>query len=423
MKKSSKIISVLLMGILGVSCSTPSQQQVDPNKVPNNQSIERPEELPEEQEVIEEPVISELPEIIFEKLDTAEKLNKNKLYEIQDQEILRQLIELFPDSQTYIDSTYEKNEDVFQAIIPLEVNYSVEKEILGLMKSENVSPDTVKKYAVIFNSDFSKITDTAKYFTDVNTYYRLALKLALTFIFDDVNTEIDSMKEDVQSVKEYQEREFKSIMMTSYSRIKEISKFKSEIVDKEEVRSRNLENLEHLKTDVIQQINQVNLAMTDTLGSELSDFKEYIVIIKDETILIEYQSILINMLGEISKLMSVLSKGDLSDELSFSAYNEYIESTNAARAELSRWHDVQFDEFGVDLLNKKVNKEGVSAIVSYIPGVFNRDWRKKQLDDEFIEEIKVQTIETAFVAKNPRELSGENVKIVIMEGKVYYMYP
>lgn len=424
MKKSSKIISVLLMMIMVVSCSAPSLKQVDHNEVPVNQPIEKPKELPEEQP--EQPEIqqeSEKPEIFFEKLDPTEKLQKNKLYEIQNQEVLRQLIEQFPDSQKYIDATIAGDKDVFQAIIPLEVNYHIEQEILDLIKGENANPNVVKKYAEIFNSDFSKITDFAKYFTDVNTYYRLALKIALTFLFDEVNTELGSMEGDIQKIKEYQQREFKSIMMTSHSRIKEISIFKSEIADKEEVRTRNLENLEHLKTDVMKQINQVNLDMTDTLVGELSDFKEYVAKIDDEATLIEYQRILINMLGEISRLMSVFSKGDLSDELSFSIYNEYIESANKARTELSHWHEIQIEDFGIDLQNKKVKKEGVPAIISYIPGVFNKDWRKKELDDKFIEVIKEQTKEIAFVPKKPLELTKENVKIIIMDGKVYYIHP
>lgn len=55
--------------------------------------------------------------------------------------------------------------------------------------------------------------------------------------------------------------------------------------------------------------------------------------------------------------------------------------------------------------------------------MFNKDWRKKELDDTVIEVIKEQIKEDAYTDEQPRVLSNENVRLIIMDGKFYYMYP
>lgn len=88
---------------------------------------------------------------------------------------------------------------------------------------------------------------------------------------------------------------------------------------------------------------------------------------------------------------------------------------------LSQWHDVQITAFGIDLASKKFTKQGFEGIVSVIPGVFNKDWTKKELDDAFVQKITVQSQKPAFITGEPRFLNGNNIKIIIMNGKYYYI--
>jgi len=389
-----------------------------PQKPEEPEVTEEPE-VPEKPEIAEEP---EVPEILFEEIETVYNLDLEKLHEITDEKILSHLAETFPNAATYLDITSDGNGDIFEAIIPLEITPSISKEIYDLLEGVTKDPALIKKYADMFNSDFNKITDPVKYFSGVSGYYKFASEVVLSFLFNEVSVALDEMNGDIQKIKEFQDQEFKSRIMASHARIKEISKFTPEIIEKEEDRDRKLDNLEFLKADVMQQLDQVYLGIISAESKELSKYPEYIDKINDEAILIDYQRVLINMLEEISNLMFVLSEGDLSHDQSFSTYNDYIANANEARVKLSSWHNTHIEKFGIDLVNKKINKSGVSAAISYIPGVFNKDWKKKELDDKVIEKISEQTKQEVFIAEQPRVLFKENVRLIIMNGKVYYMY-
>ncbi|WP_312652598.1 hypothetical protein [Proteiniclasticum sp.] len=426
MKQSIKIISLILMMTTTISCSSISQGKVDNNDVPSTEppnTSEGTTEKPTIPEEPEQPQELEAPKILFELVDGKDNFEKKKLHEITDSEVISQIEKMFPDSQDLLTKSYGEDGDVFRTTIPLEISPGISKEIIDLIDGIINDPALIKKYTDMFNSDFSKITDQTQYFKIVRSYYLLASEIALDFLFKEISIELDNMDDDIQEIKKFQDQEFKSRIMSSHSRIKEISTFTSEIVENEEIRKRNLDNLEQLKEDVMQQIDQVNLNISDTIKGELDGFDKYVEKINDESILIEYQRVLINLLEEISNLMFVLSLGDLSEDLGFSTYKEYIIKANEARVDLSGWHDIQFEEFGVDLSNKKVNKDGVAGIISYIPGVFNKDWRKKELDDTFIEIVREQTKEVPFVVGQPRKLQRDNVSIYIKGGKYYYMHP
>lgn len=423
MKKSSKIISALLMAILSASCSVPPQQQVDHNEVPDIPPIEKPVDLPEQPEEPFIPEEPEVPEILFHKTDSIDDFDKANLHEITDKAVISHIEEMFPDSPSYLDKTEKSDEDIFKAIIPIEIDPSIEKEIVDLMIGSIKDAEVVKKYVNRFNSDFYRISDQALYFTRVRNYYILAAEIAINLLFTELNLELDKMSGDIQKIKEFQEQEFTSRIMAAYSSIKEILRFTSEIVEDKDERDRYLINLESIKKEVREQVEQVNLRIQRIVKDEASDFEDYVEKINEETVYIEQQKILLNMLEDISNLVYVFSNGSKSKEFSFATYNEYIDKSNRVRDDLKAWHQNHFVEFGVDLENKKVDKDGIAGIISYIPGVFKKDWRKRELDELFVNTVMEQTKEIAFIAEQPRSLSQENVVLVIMGGKYYYMHP
>lgn len=423
------IITVLVMSI-SVSCApvTPSSTSVQtggaattPAATTNSQAATTTPATRAEL-----PVPEEQARIRVEKIEGNLNAEEAGLYEITDKIIIARISEMIPDSQSYLDQSETQPGaalgEVFQAIIPLELDLVTAKEIADGAKGMPVSPAILNKYALLFKNNVQNIRNPAAYFKAVGNIYSLALFIADFYLMDRSNAELELMEKDVQKISDFQDREFKSRIMSAHSDVKEMSEFTSEIIGNEEARNLKLHKLEELKYDVTQLLDQVNVTITDTVGQEEAEFQSYVESIESETILIQHQDILTSLLEEISNLMFVLSKGNLSRELSFSAYNNYIAKSNEARAKLSRWHNDQIDQFGIDLVNKKFSKQGIEAFFSAIPGVFNKDWKKKELDDAFVQKIIDQTREPAYVAGKPRVLPSTHVTIIIMNGK-YYLLP
>ena len=428
MKRSMSVIPVLLVLTISVSCAPPSQStagsQTRAGKTTPVLTIQSTQAMQTTQTMKTAAVKPEPPEaaeIRFEKIAMIGKPDEEGWHEVTDQAIITQISKIIPDSASYETKSAENKGDIFQAIIPLEIDQGTANEISGVLKGLIKDPAVVKKYAELFKSDFSKITDPAIYLAGVSQIYQLGLVLAVEFILSESNLNLDKMDSELKKISEFQNREFKSKIMSSHSEVKELTTFSFEIVGNEELRGRKLQVLEQLKSRVIQLLAQVNLAITETASKSNIEFPDYAKNINDEAVLIDHQRILTNILEEISNLMFVFSQGNTSSDLSFAAYYDYIEQSNDARAELTQWHEEQIKAFGIDLLNKKVLKQGIEGIVSVIPGVFNKDWTKKELDDAFIQKIADQTKNPAFVAGQPRFLTGTNVRIIIMNGKYYYL--
>lgn len=416
MKKTVRILPVLLAISIAGSCAPASPSTTGNQSAPEATTAQVTKTT---QTSAVKPEQEEEANITFEKIVMTDT-DEASLHEITDPAIIDQITKTISDSQSYVTKSTNQNGDVFQAIIPIDLAPNSSHEISDVLNGISKDPALVKKYAALFKSDFSKIKNPVKYFSEVSNVYSLAWLLAETFILEESTTNLDEIGEEIEKISEFQNREFKSKIMSATSEVKDLIKFTSEIVDNEEARTRKQHNLENLRSNVIQLLNQVNLAITESVVNEKIDFVKYVNHINDEAILIEHQRILTNLLEEISNLMFVFSKGNISSDQSLSIYNEYIDKSNKARTTLSQWHNEQIEAFGIDLENKKFTKQGIEGIFSVIPGVFNKDWTKKELDDTFIQRITDQTKNPAFVAGQPRVLTGINVTIIIKNGKYYF---
>ena len=421
MKKSMNLLPALLVLTIAVSCAPPSQRTTGSQSDPGTTKPVTTQSSQAAQTIAVNPEPPEEAKITFEKIAVIGNQDELSWHEITDPTIIAQISKVIPDSPGYLAKSAENNGEIFQAVIPLEIDQNTSSEISDILQGLIKDPALMQKYAKLFKSDVSKITSPASYLAVLPEMYKLAMLLVADFVLSESSTELENMDAEIQKISEFQDQEFKSKILTAHSEVKELSKFTSEILEKEEVRTRKLVALETLKSNVMQLLNQVNGTISKTAVNSKIEFTQYVKKIDEEVVLIDHQRILINILEEISNLMFIFDKGDSSSDMNFSTYNEYLQKSNEARMVLSQWHDVQITAFGIDLASKKFTKQGFEGIVSVIPGVFNKDWTKKELDDAFVQKITVQSQKPAFITGEPRFLNGNNIKIIIMNGKYYYI--
>lgn len=355
------------------------------------------------------------------KVDIIGTLDETTLYEIQDKSLIDRISDIIPDADKYLSESQKNKDDIFKALIPLDLSPETAREISGVISGLIEDPDVIKKYADRFKTDVRKILNPSVYFSGISIFYNVASMVAQEITFHEINQKLGSMGEEINQISAFQEAEFKSKIITSYQSVSELSEFTSEIISKDEMRKRNLIQLDGLKSNVNQLLNQVNESIKRSIGKPDIEFSEYKKSIDHNAMMIKYQDVLTKILEEISNLIYTFNNGNITTELSFSTYNNAIETANSTRDEMSQWHEKYVKEFGIDLQNKKVTKKGIEGIISAIPGVINKDFTKKQLSDEFVQSILDQSKTNVYIAENPRVLSDPEITLLIHNGKYYYM--
>jgi hypothetical protein len=134
-----------------------------------------------------------------------------------------------------------------------------------------------------------------------------------------------------------------------------------------------------------------------------------------------FQNVLVSALKEISKLTYLLGQGAVSTEQSYMLYNKYIGLSVQSRAQLGDWHHNQVERLKIDLSKERAAKSGIEAIVSAPLGWINEKHNYRALDKTIVHAITLQADQTIGNTEQPRDVYAEDVELIIMDGKYYYL--
>jgi len=229
------------------------------------------------------------------------------------------------------------------------------------------------------------------------------------------------MTKSIDKISDFQQREFKSRILSLISRVGEISQFSSEIMENDEQRKIKLTTTENLKGSATELLGQVNLTITDIIKkSPDPNYKEYQEKVDEFNILVEYQNVLVSILEEISKLTYLLGKGSISTDLSYSLFNKFLEQSIQTRSSLEQWHDRQVKSLCIDLDKNRISKTGFTSFLWAVPGFVDEKWKYKQLKQGLVQQINSQSPPKGKALNTPEAVYDEDVQIIIKDGKYFY---
>lgn len=238
-----------------------------------------------------------------------------------------------------------------------------------------------------------------------------------------ISSKLETMTKSIDKIGDFQDREFKSRILSVITLVGEISQFSSEIMENDEQRNLKLLVLENLKATATELLGQVNITISDiTQKTPNLVYKEYQSKVDDFQKLVGYQNALVAVLEEISKLMYLLGKGSISTERSYSSFKKYLELSVQTRTLLGQWHDRHVKALSIDLEKERITKAGFQAVISAIPGLFDDKFKYNELSQSLVNEISTQAKN---ISESPAELKqvyDDDVEIIIKEGKYYYLH-
>ena len=132
-----------------------------------------------------------------------------------------------------------------------------------------------KGHANLFKVDPTKISKTSTIANGVANVINVGSLVVGQYYMTEINSKLETMNENVSKISDFQDREFKSRILSLLSRVGEISQFSTEILEIEEQRNIKLTTLENLKGIATELLGQVNITISDISNkSPNPDYKE-----------------------------------------------------------------------------------------------------------------------------------------------------
>lgn len=366
-----------------------------------------------------------LVEIPITQLPATTVLNENCLAEITDHIVISRISALVPAvAQT---ATRRAASNAGKALLGVELvkldipfsKLTGSKTVAGAARGYVHGGRGVAAQANLTKVDMTKVTNATNLANGVANVMNVGSLVVGQYYMTEISDKLEKMNDSINKISDFQDREFKSRIISLISRVKKYSGFSAEIIENDETRLRILGVLEALEGDATELLGQVNIEISDISKKNPNpSYMEYQSKIDDFNILVEYQNTLIAVLTEISKLIYLLGKGAVSSDMSFSVYNDYLTQTVATRNQLEQWHDKQVELLKIDLDKNRKSKNWFAAL----PGIVNDKWKYQALAQGMADKINNQSQAKSLSLSQRKEIFEEDVEIIIRDGKYYYKH-
>jgi hypothetical protein len=285
--------------------------------------------------------------------------------------------------------------------------------------STDLVPVTVQKASEVVPANIAKTAKVANVAANVMNVASLVVGQYYMSIID---SKLDTLTKSIGKISDFQDREFKSRILSVITLVGEISQFSTEILEDDSQRKLKLSALEGIKASVTELLGQVNITMADiTKKNPTLVYEEYESVVEELKTLVGFQNVLVSVFEKISKLTYLLGKRTISTEQSYALYNKYTEMSVQTRTLLSEWHSNQVDALRIDLNKERVAKAGIKAVISIPLGWIDKKHNYRAIKKTIAQEIAAQANHMLGRAEQPRDVYAEDVEIIIKEGKYYYL--
>lgn len=362
--------------------------------------------------------------IKMEQLPVESVPDASALVEIKDSKVLARIDNLIPGiaqaGTAAANAVRAGGETVYRAIIPAGAKLADSKAMEGAVRGFYRGADGIQGHAnlVAVNQTASRVANAAAAAMGV------AAMVVGQYYMTQINAELGEIHNDIESIADFQDNEYKSKVFALVAQIKKIASFQVEILDTEELRMGEITHLNELEDECIQLLGQANLNVAGFVDKKCSDYDAYKKELHSAQKWYLYQQTLLDILYKISDLKYALHFGNVSREQCTALLPIYTKQVSDAQKRLAEWHEGAAKRLGIDISKATRKREGFDEVIHWIPGLFKDDMNYRSISERTAEMIKMQSSGgTSSHLPGKEELYNEDVQIISRDGKLYYLPP
>jgi len=366
--------------------------------------------------------------VLLEQLPTTYALDENGLVEITDSHVLARIDSLVPSLGTTGASIGNvvrnvqagQGETLYRVVLQKGGELVDSRGMAGAKRAMALGPNGIRenanlievpqgldKGAVVANSGAAVMGVASMV---VGQYYMAQVDGQLSLINDSLSRVIDFL--DVQY-----KSEVASLMESVYN----ISKFQISSIENEELRGRELDNIQELRKDCQRLLNQAETTIETLTSKTYSSYDEYEKKIKEIEKWNQYQMILVKLLYQLNILDFTLHLGIKSKEQCFGAFSIHTQRIETLHTRLVGWHKNQCDVLRIDLEEARRKHTGFLGLLEKPISWINDKWNYETVGAKTVRLIKGQTAEVGEITYSTENLFEDDVEIIARDGKYYYL--
>lgn len=366
--------------------------------------------------------------VLMEQLPTTYSIDENSLIEITDSHVLARIDSLVPSLGTtgasignVVKSVQAaKGETLYRVVLQKGGELVDSRSMVGAKRAMALGPNGIRenanlievpqgldKGAVVANAGAAVMGVASMV---VGQYYMAQVDNQLALISDSLSRVIDFL--DVQY-----KSEVASLMESVYN----ISRFQISSIENEELRSRELDNIQELRKDCQRLLNQAETTIETLTSKTYSSYSEYESKIKEIEKWNQYQMVLVKLLYQLNILDFTLHLGIKSKEQCFGSFSLHTTKIETLHTRLVDWHKNQCEVLKIDLDESRRKHTGVLGWLEKPISWINDDWNYEKVGTQTVRMIKGQTADVGEITYTSDNLFEEDVEIIARNGKYYYL--
>ena len=366
--------------------------------------------------------------VLMEQLPTTYSIDENSLIEITDSHVLARIDGFVPSLGTtgasignVVKSVQAaQGETLYRVVLQKGGELVDSRSMMGAKRAMALGPNGIRenanlievpqgldKGAVVANAGAAVMGVASMV---VGQYYMAQVDNQLSLISDSLSMVIDFL--DVQY-----KSEVASLMESVYN----ISRFQISSIENEELRSRELDNIQELRKDCQRLLNQTETTIETLTSKTYSSYDEYERKVKEIEKWNQYQMILIKLFYQLNILDFTLHLGIKSKEQCFGSFTLHTTKIETLHKRLVGWHKNQCEVLKIDIDESRRKHTGVLGWLEKPISWINDDWNYEKVGTQTVRMIKGQTAEIGEITYTSDNLFEENVEIIVKNGKYYYL--
>ena len=242
------------------------------------------------------------------------------------------------------------------------------------------------------------------------------------YYMQQADDDLDKIQNALSKISDFLDSEFRSKIMALCAQVARISHFQVEIMEEDELRKKELMKLADHEHECIELIGQANISLEKIVKNAAVDYERYIVILNDLDKWYQYQSTLMSVLADISKLSFALNQGRISDEHCYTLYHMYEKKSSDVLSQIKQYHADAIHKFEIDIDASRRKRSGIGGILAKSLSVFSDDVAFETIPDDVISMIKRQTSSELKHNSDDFSLFNKDVRLIIKDNHLYY-YP
>lgn len=251
--------------------------------------------------------------------------------------------------------------------------------------------------------------------------FSVASMIVGQYYMQQIDSKLSVIAENIDKIIENIEIQYKSRVASLIESVYNVSKFQLSSMANEELRNRELDNIQDLKKECQTLLNRAESKIESILGSDMSTYEQYANNIKELEKWLKYQELLIQLLHQINDLDFTLYLGTKAKEYCFGSFELHVKKYGVLHERVVAWHKEKCDKFKININEARRKHTGILAILEKPISLVNEKWNYKEIPCETVGLIKEQTENAQSIPFDQENPFDENVEIVINGDKKYYL--